>query len=89
MDLDTNCQKFLPKVVLKESHPIALAGSIKIEAPLGGWRSSQGEQIQYTQRVLYPTSFVSTQEDQSPTAVIKGRIARSVIAVRPAVQADR
>jgi len=48
--------------------------NIAIETPLGGWRNSQGEQVIYTQEVHYPASAVSTQEEQSETAVIRGHI---------------
>lgn len=48
--------------------------SIRIEVPVGGYVDSSGETLRYTQDVRYPASFVSTPEDQSMKALIKGRI---------------
>lgn len=55
-----------------------MAEDISIELPLGGWRYSQGEEIQFTQVVNYPASSVNVQENQSPAAMITGRIAKSL-----------
>lgn len=55
-----------------------MAEDILIELPLGGWRYSQGEEIQFTQVVNYPASSVNVQDEQSPAAMIKGRIAESL-----------
>jgi uncharacterized protein YfaP (DUF2135 family) len=50
------------------------ADTIRIEAPLGGYVDSGGEDISYTQDVRYPASSVNTRENQSIKAMIKGRI---------------
>jgi uncharacterized protein YfaP (DUF2135 family) len=48
--------------------------NIRIEAPPGGWFDSSGEDIDYTQDVLYPASSVNARQDQSTKGLIKGRI---------------
>ncbi|MBF0135190.1 MAG: DUF2135 domain-containing protein [Magnetococcales bacterium] len=59
-------------------HPIIL------EAPLGGWRNSFGEEVAYTQVVRYPASFVNTEEPadeagrrRQQTALIRGSIGQA------------
>lgn len=52
----------------------ASAAEIQIEAPQGGWRDSSRERMKFTQSVNYPASVVNTQEGQSKSAMIKGRI---------------
>ena len=47
---------------------------IIIDTPKSGWRNSYGEQVLYTQQVRYPASSVETQEGQSSSAVIEGRV---------------
>jgi uncharacterized protein YfaP (DUF2135 family) len=47
----------------------------KIDAPVGGWRNSAGQNEQYTQKVNYPASSVNVQDGQSASAQIRGRIA--------------
>jgi uncharacterized protein YfaP (DUF2135 family) len=47
---------------------------IIIDTPKSGWRNSYGEQVIYTQSVNYPASSVETQEEQSLSAVIEGRV---------------
>ena len=61
----------IPALLLSQS---ALAQA-RIDAPVGGWRNSAGEQDQYTQRVNYPASSVNMQDGQSAGAQIRGRIA--------------
>ena len=61
----------IPALLLSQS---ALAQA-RIEAPVGGWRNSAGQQEQYTQRVNYPASSVNMQDGQSASAQIRGRIA--------------
>ena len=47
---------------------------IIIDTPKSGWRNSYGEEVLYTQKVSYPPSSVETQEEQSKSAVIEGRV---------------
>lgn len=47
---------------------------IIIDTPKSGWRNSCGERVLYTQKVSYPASSVGTQEEQSSSAVIGGRV---------------
>ncbi len=61
----------IPALVL--SHP-AMA-QVKVDAPVGGWRNSAGQNEQYTQSVNYPASSVNMQDGQSASAQIRGRIA--------------
>lgn len=51
------------------------AAPTTMQAPLGGWRHSAGQQIRYTQPVNYPAVSVSTPEGQSPAGLIAGKIA--------------
>ncbi len=58
----------------------ALAGwnaqaQILLEAPIGGWRDSAGQRIEYTQTVNYPASSVNVNAQHSKAELIKGRIA--------------
>ncbi|MBF0309867.1 MAG: DUF2135 domain-containing protein [Magnetococcales bacterium] len=57
---------------------------ITLEAPLGGWRNSSGEEVAYTQVVRYPASTVNTEEPTNEedkrlqqTARIRGVIGRN------------
>jgi uncharacterized protein YfaP (DUF2135 family) len=52
----------------------AATGRAELDAPLGGWRNS-GERIRYVQKVTYPASDVNAEDENSPLALIKGRIA--------------
>ena len=67
------CMKILliPALLLSQT---ALAQA-RIEAPVGGWRNSAGQQEQYTQSANYPASSVNMQDGQSASAQIRGRIA--------------
>lgn len=53
----------------------AALAQVSIDAPRGGWRSSAGQQEQYSQEVHYPASSVNLQPGQADSAQIRGRIA--------------
>ncbi len=55
----------------------AWAGDVHLDPPLGGWRNSQGENIQYTQPVSYPAVTVSAPPGQSRAGLIAGHLARA------------
>jgi|GEM_PF-51180 len=57
--------------------PPAAPGRAELEAPLDGWRNSSGERMRYVQKVTYPASDVNAEDEDSPLAIIKGRIAAS------------
>ena len=57
-----------------DAKPAAI-GHAELDAPLGGWRHSSGERMRYVQKVVYPAADVNTEDDDSPLALIKGRIA--------------
>lgn len=48
---------------------------IQLESPLGGWRDSAGQRIEYTQEVNYPASSVNVNSAHSKAELIRGRIA--------------
>lgn len=52
----------------------ASAASVSLEAPMGGWRYSSGENENYTQPVSYPAVTTSAMPGQSRAALIAGRI---------------
>lgn len=52
-------------------------GNIEIETPEAGWRNSAKEKLKFTQQVQYPASAVNTQENQSRSALIRGKVARA------------
>ena len=52
-------------------------GRTDLDEPLGGWRNSSGERMRYVQKVTYPASDVNAENEDSPLALIKGRIAVS------------
>ena len=52
----------------------ALAETVTLEAPIGGWRHSSGQHEDYTQPVHYPAVTTSTPEGQSRAALIAGQI---------------
>lgn len=60
------------------------AAQVSIDAPRGGWRNSAGSTELYTQAVNYPASSVNLQAGQSETAQIRGRIAGTTKAGKPA-----
>ncbi len=64
---------FLIPALLVLSH--AALAQARIDAPVGGWRSSAGQNEQYSQTVNYPASSVNMQDGQSAGAQIRGRIA--------------
>lgn len=47
---------------------------IRLDAPLGGWRPSNGEGANFRQAVSYPAASVNTPADQALSARIKGEI---------------
>ncbi len=49
--------------------------SITLETPSAGWRTGTRENSSFTQVVNYPASFVSSRENQSGSARIRGKIA--------------
>jgi uncharacterized protein YfaP (DUF2135 family) len=53
----------------------AAIGKAELDAPIGGWRHSSGESMRYVQKVTYPVADVNTEDNDSPLALIKGRIA--------------
>ncbi|MBF0143377.1 MAG: DUF2135 domain-containing protein [Magnetococcales bacterium] len=62
----------------------AIPRPITLEAPLGGWRNSFGEEVAYTQVVRYPASTANTEEPEDAegvrmqrTALIRGFIGRN------------
>jgi uncharacterized protein YfaP (DUF2135 family) len=63
----------LVPALLMLSH-VAMAQA-RIDAPVGGWRNSAGQNEQYSQSVNYPASLVNMQDGQSASAQIRGRIA--------------
>lgn len=50
----------------------------RLDLPVGGWRNSQGEPVQYLQRVDYPASDVNLDPEQSEANRIKGRLPAQV-----------
>lgn len=62
----------------------ALAGDITLEAPLGGWRNSQGKNVEYTQPVSYPAVVVSHRPEQPAAGRISGAITAAPKSNRPA-----
>jgi uncharacterized protein YfaP (DUF2135 family) len=55
--------------------PSFAMAQVTLDAPVGGWRNSTGVQEEYTQAVNYPASVVNIQQNQAPTAQIRGKIA--------------
>lgn len=53
---------------------VASESSIRLDTPLAGWRSGNGEGANFRQTVNYPAASVNTPADQSSTARIKGEI---------------
>jgi uncharacterized protein YfaP (DUF2135 family) len=76
MNNKSQCRIFPLVVLLTALIAVQAHGvdGIRIEAPVGGYVDSSGETSRYTQDVRYPASFVSTPEDQSMKALIKGRV---------------
>lgn len=64
----------LTTVLLSASALSAGAGSVLLDAPMGGWRYSAGENENYTQPVSYPAVTTSAAPGQSRAALIAGRI---------------
>lgn len=60
-------------------------GGLTLELPMGGWRNSQGEPLEYLQQVEYPASDAHVDEDTSTANRIKGRAPRLP---RPAAGAE-
>jgi len=54
--------------------PFAAAAQVRIDAPVGGWRSPDGAGAGYTQRATYPAANVGTPDAQSDAARVRGRI---------------
>lgn len=68
----------------------AIPRPVVLEAPLGGWRNSFGEEVVYSQVVRYPATGVNSQEEGEQLAglrpnigLIRGRIAASLKAADP------
>jgi uncharacterized protein YfaP (DUF2135 family) len=53
---------------------LALANSIQITSPKGGWRDSSEKKVKFSQVVQYPDVGVNTPEDQPDTGMIEGKI---------------
>ena len=53
---------------------VAAESSIRLDTPLAGWRSGNGEGANFRQTVNYPAASVNTPADQALTARIKGEI---------------
>jgi uncharacterized protein YfaP (DUF2135 family) len=76
---DTDClqtayRQRLSELEAPSAGSAAASESLVIDAPLGGWRNTFGEPIEFLQRVDYPASEVNADEEASATALIKGRI---------------
>ncbi|MBF0463106.1 MAG: DUF2135 domain-containing protein [Magnetococcales bacterium] len=63
----------------------AIPRPIVLDAPLGGWRNSFGEEVTYTQNVSYPATGVNSQEEgeqldftRRQQALIRGHIAANL-----------
>ena len=75
---DSACMSAAYKKRIAELEAVAAEAEevmkIIIDTPKSGWRNSFGEKVLYTQKVSYPASSVETQEEQSSSAVIEGRV---------------
>lgn len=56
---------------------VCAAGEVTLDAPVGGWRFSAGEESAFMQSVNYPAVRVNVRDAQAYASLIRGRIAHS------------